>query len=326
MELSGRVDTAVLVGVLAFAYFGARRGLVQSVLDLAIDALVFLVAVANYRLVGDFLAGRFQGAMPFVVGYSFLGIVVVGELVTWLIRGFLGPPPIDKWRDADRTQFPGIVAGCVVGALRTFGAATCALIAVYAFPEAATWRDVATHAYSTRQVLLASTYLPSSLKLPLGTGPTDAVLYFTPASVPVDAIPIPTSAGSPGRPDGVSEIQLLDMTNLARRQSGLAALAADPRLSAMARDHTTEMATLAVLFHDSPTNGSITVRLRENGIAFEVSAENVAFSWSLEGAFNGLIQSPEHRRNIMSPDFHRVGVSVSRTDPSGFLVTQDFTD
>ena len=116
------------------------------------------------------------------------------------------------------------------------------------------------------------------------------------------------------------------MTNLARRQAGLPALIVVPRLNELAAEHTTEMARLALLFHDSPTSGSITDRLHAAAIPFRLSAENVGYSRSLEGAFSGLMLSPEHRRNIMSLDLHRMGVSVVRTDPTGFLLTQVFTD
>ena len=37
------------------------------------------------------------------------------------------------------------------------------------------------------------------------------------------------------------------------------------------------------------------------------------------------MNSPEHRRNILDPQFHRVGIGVQQSGLWGRMFTQDFT-
>jgi hypothetical protein len=83
------------------------------------------------------------------------------------------------------------------------------------------------------------------------------------------------------------------------------------------------MAEKHLLSHQFPGQNPLAGRLAETGIRFDRSGENVAFHENAEGAHRGLMNSPRHRDNILSPEFNAVGVGVVRRD--GLLwVTQDF--
>ena len=94
----------------------------------------------------------------------------------------------------------------------------------------------------------------------------------------------------------------------------------------VARQHSLEMYRLGYFAHDSPTYGSPADRLRLAGVSFTVAGENIAYAPTVSSAFRGLMASPEHRQNILSSDFHRIGVGVAQSSLWGVVVTQDFAD
>ncbi|MBI5518200.1 MAG: hypothetical protein HY909_30800 [Deltaproteobacteria bacterium] len=116
---------------------------------------------------------------------------------------------------------------------------------------------------------------------------------------------------------------MVSWINAARAQQGLAAMAADPRLDALAEGHSTDMARQGFFDHVSPTTGSPDDRVRASGLQVRGWAENIALNQSARGAFDALLQSPGHRANILDPNLRSVGVGLVR-GPRGLYVTQVF--
>jgi uncharacterized protein YkwD len=86
------------------------------------------------------------------------------------------------------------------------------------------------------------------------------------------------------------------------------------------------MFRMAYFAHDSPTLGSPSDRAHAAGVPFRALAENIAYAPSVTAAFAGLMASGEHRQNLLSADFSRVGIGVVESGLWGYMVTQDFAD
>jgi hypothetical protein len=123
--------------------------------------------------------------------------------------------------------------------------------------------------------------------------------------------------------DDQAERQLVEMLNLERARAGLPSLKVDDRLTQAARAHSVLMARAKQLSHQLPGEPRLPKRLAATNLRFNQDAENVAYDESAQGAHEGLMQSPPHRADILSPKYNTVGVGVFR---SGDLlwVTQDF--
>ena len=69
-------------------------------------------------------------------------------------------------------------------------------------------------------------------------------------------------------------------------------------------------------------------RLVEKGLCFPIlsAGENIAYAPTTALANDGLINSPEHRDNILSKDFNKIGVGVIDAGTYGKMFTQDFTN
>lgn len=123
--------------------------------------------------------------------------------------------------------------------------------------------------------------------------------------------------------DDPAEQQLVQMLNLERARAGLPSLRVDDRLTQSARAHSVLMANAKQLSHQFPGEPPLPKRLAATNLRFNRDAENVAYDYSVQQAHEGLMQSPPHRANILSPKYNTVGIGVLRRGDV-FWVTQDF--
>jgi uncharacterized protein YkwD len=122
--------------------------------------------------------------------------------------------------------------------------------------------------------------------------------------------------------------ELTRLVNQARRRHNLAALVGDARLAAIAGAHSQDMAAHGYTGHTSPTAGDLARRFREAGYAARAYGENVARGPTIVGVHEGLMRSPAHRANVLSPRFSRLGIGVVRHQAAlggeEWVVTEEF--
>jgi uncharacterized protein YkwD len=108
----------------------------------------------------------------------------------------------------------------------------------------------------------------------------------------------------------MAERRILELANADRAKAGLAPLAWHERSARVARAHSQEMRELGFVSHVSPTTGSAADRVQRAGIVTPVVLENLARAYSPAEAHAGLMNSPGHRANLMSPEATHVGMGV----------------
>lgn len=110
--------------------------------------------------------------------------------------------------------------------------------------------------------------------------------------------------------------QVLHLTNQARAQYGLAPLQAHPSLRIAATSHSQEMLALDYFSHTSPTAGRSgpSDRVRQAGASPNYIAENIFQASGHDAsvvadlAVQSWLQSPGHRRNMLSPQATHIGI------------------
>ena len=125
-----------------------------------------------------------------------------------------------------------------------------------------------------------------------------------------------------------AEARMLVLLNRDRAAAGLPALEADPAVAAVARAHSADMRDHDFVGHVSPTTGSAADRVAVAGIKTGVILENIARAYGVAEAQAGLMNSPGHRANALSPAATRVGIGITLgTEVAGrreLYVTQVF--
>ena len=138
----------------------------------------------------------------------------------------------------------------------------------------------------------------------------------TPKAISAQASPTVTE-------DKAAEQELLDLANQRRREAGAPALRLDTNLSNAARAHARLMVERRQLSHQFDGEPLLMPRLLETGLRLVHVGENVAFNSTVEKAFDALMQSPPHRRNLLDPSFNSAGFAAFWSNQRLYVV-QDF--
>lgn len=96
-----------------------------------------------------------------------------------------------------------------------------------------------------------------------------------------------------------------------RADHRLSPLITDHRLTVIAEAHAQELEKRNALLHLSPDTGTLTTRLKANGIVVLATAENLARADDVRGAMRAFLDSPGHLRNLLLPEVTHLGVGVA---------------
>jgi uncharacterized protein YkwD len=121
-----------------------------------------------------------------------------------------------------------------------------------------------------------------------------------------------------------AEAQMLDLINDDRAKAGLTLLKANEPLAAVARAHSADMKHNQFFGHTSPRTGDLEARLKTAHVLLKNSGENIAMDSSISRAHRSLMESPDHRKNILSDKFSEVGIGVVIDENHNLYVTEDF--
>lgn len=118
--------------------------------------------------------------------------------------------------------------------------------------------------------------------------------------------------------------QLLQMINIIREGEGIPKVSLDSALNSLAQNHANDMIQRNFFGHKNPDGNGPEERRVQAGISTEVG-ENLAYSESLISSMQGLLRSPIHRNNILSPAWTKVGIGITQ-DATGMLkIAQEFS-
>jgi len=122
------------------------------------------------------------------------------------------------------------------------------------------------------------------------------------------------------------EKELFHLINRERAKQGLSLLQISQSLIPLARRHSEDMAARSELTHITFDGKTYTERLKDAGLFFRGTGENIAFSQSFlpEVIHDSFMRSEGHRENILDPRFDRVGIGVFFREDEGYYITQDF--
>ena len=157
------------------------------------------------------------------------------------------------------------------------------------------------------------------------------------------AIPGATVTGSQTRGTGEEQQlaqQLFKQINQDRAANNLPPLAWEPRLEKSARQHDLVMAKGCGLAHQCPNEPDLGTRISQQGVQWQAVGENIGeggpvFSnddnWNMvlmihRGMMGEKPPDDGHRRNLLSKDFHRIGISIYIDSSNTLWLTEDFAN
>jgi uncharacterized protein YkwD len=151
----------------------------------------------------------------------------------------------------------------------------------------------------------------------------------------VVTVPCSKNAGSACSTDS-AELQMFQLLNNDRTALAQAPEAGahatplqwDPKLAAVARKHSQELAASGAFSHASADGTQPSVRLSKGGVQWVSMGENLAMDQTVVRAEAMLMNEPKfqenHRANIVNPTFTKVGVGIAAGPDGTLYITQEF--
>jgi len=313
------IDLLLAAVVVLGALSGWWRGFVVASLDLLSLVTSLVSAFLGYRMVADWLGELAPRLGVWIPPLSFVATFVLVHLVLSLIVRVLvfALPP--KLHAHSLNRFLGLAPGAANGLIN----ATVVAMLLLTIPIL---EDISTMA---RESEIASRLAAPAEQVEAKLAPIfDPAVRRTLQALTVQpesktSIPLRFRVATP-RPRPDLEARMLELVNAERAHRGLKALKADPELAEVARAHSRDMFARAYFSHVTPDGQDLSDRIRRAQLGYLNAGENLALAQTLGGAHQGLMNSPGHRKNILRPQFGRLGIGVLDGGAHGLMVTQNF--
>ncbi|MDI7816928.1 CAP domain-containing protein [Clostridioides difficile] len=119
--------------------------------------------------------------------------------------------------------------------------------------------------------------------------------------------------------------EVVDLVNIERSKAGLNPLTLDSSVSNVATKKSQDMIDNNYFSHNSPTYGSPFDMLKKFGISYKTAGENIAMGQKTpKEVVNAWMNSEGHRKNILNPNFSKIGVGVAQKSGGSLYWTQIF--
>ncbi|HFL3522170.1 TPA: CAP domain-containing protein [Clostridioides difficile] len=133
------------------------------------------------------------------------------------------------------------------------------------------------------------------------------------------------NSGSTSESFSAYQKEVVDLVNIERVKAGLNPLTLDSSISNVATKKSQDMIDNNYFSHNSPTYGSPFDMLKKFGISYKTAGENIAMGQKTpKEVVNAWMNSEGHRKNIMNPNFSKIGVGVAQKSGGSIYWTQIF--
>ncbi|MDN9636488.1 sporulation protein [Clostridioides difficile] len=133
------------------------------------------------------------------------------------------------------------------------------------------------------------------------------------------------NSGSTSENFSAYQKEVVDLVNVERAKAGLNPLTLDSSISNVATKKSQDMIDNNYFSHNSPTYGSPFDMLKKFGVSYKTAGENIAMGQKTpKEVVNAWMNSEGHRKNIMNPNFSKIGVGVAQKSGGSIYWTQIF--
>lgn len=315
------VDVVILIVIAFYLIGGFRKGLISALFQFIGLALTIFLAVKYYLAAGELIAGYFNVAPAFskLLGFLAIGFLVqaIYSVIAWLIYRLV--PSFIK------ESVPNRILGTVPAAIEGLIVVALVLTLTTVLPLNSKLKENIDKSKIGKPILFRGIALENYLEKYLRGVVEDTLTLLTVKPESSESIKLNFSPRNL-QIDEKAEDRMLMLVNEERAKRGLKPLTMDEKIREVARNHSREMFENGYFSHTGLDGSSPADRLTQAGIIFKVMGENLALSPTVESAHIGLMNSPDHRKNILTPQFGKVGIGVISSGIYGKMFTQDFTN
>lgn len=322
------LDLIIILIILFYIREGYNLGFTLSLLDLVSFIIAFIAALKFYAFFATFFTTFFNMPIGFANALAFFLVAFVSEIILTLIARrvtrYLPSLPRDTWYTKTFNSlnhwlgiFPGLISAFIILAF--------ILSIIVTFPSSPIIKEAVNNSVIGSKLVANTSQFESILNEIFGGALNETLNFLTVEPKSNETIQLHFKVTN-GTVDANAEAQMLQMVNQQRITQGLDPLVANSALRTIAREHSDDMFKRGYFSHYTPEGLSPFDRMSKANINYQYAGENLALAPSTSLAMQGLMNSPGHRANILSPNFHKVGIGVINGGIYGEMYTQDFTN
>ena len=314
-------DYIVIIVFLLYIFEGISLGLVSGAIGFVSTISAFFIGLALYHPLSAFMVEKLSlpkgisdaGAFLIVVSIAFSLISGLFALLRKKYLSFKAPKNLDS------------LGGAFFGFLSFFFIASFLIALLLSFPISGVVKDPVRNSVTGRFLSSQTQGFEKYVRQIFGGAIEDTINFSTvePGSNQSLSLNFKTTSGTV---DSRAEQEMLELVNIERNKNGLPSLAFDESLTELAESHAKDMLARGYFSHYTPEGLSPFDRMEQANISYQYAGENLAFAPDVNIAETGLMKSPGHRANILSPNFKKVGIGVINAGIYGEMFVQEFTD
>ena len=322
------LDIIIAAVIIFYAWEGYRLGFVGAVLDLVSFIGSFLIALRFYSGVGNLIVQTTNIPVGFANAIGFFIVAFVIEiLLSLLLRRVLYHLPKLQVAPEVKSVFSRVdhYAGILPGVISSLIILSFAFSLIVSLPSSPVIKKEIASSKIGGKLVAQTANFEKTLRGVFGGAINETLTFLTVEPESNSTVDLHFTVANP-QPDSAAENQMLQMVNRERTKRGFAPLVMDERLRTLARKYAADMFRRGYFSHYSPEGTSPFDRMEASNIDFITAGENLALAPSTELAMDGLMNSPGHKANILSPEFGRVGIGAMQGGIYGLMFAQEFTD
>lgn len=314
-------DLVIITAIVLFTLSGYFKGFIRQLADFIIIIVALFLSVQFYNQLSGYVSSRFSLAPNFSKIIAFFAIWIVVQFILNVIVYFFYPKIPEKLRKSIINKGLGSIPGFLWGVI--FVAIFLTLFV--AFPVQNHYKDAVMGSKTGSYIVRKSSGIEKYVANIFGGAINDTLTFLTVKPNSGETVDLGFRTNNLSI-DEKSEDAMLKLVNEERTSRGLKPLVMDEKLREVARAHSRDMFVRGYFAHQNPDGKDPFARMEDAGIKFIIAGENLALAPNVDLAHEGLMNSPGHRANILTPEFGKIGIGCIDGGQYGKMFSQEFTN
>jgi len=323
------VDAIILVILAYYAYRGYGQGFISILIELSGYVVAYIIAL-KYSYIGTHLVTTyFHKTLPPAYETT-IGIAVIWT-VTMIIYYLLAPFLIKFIPSFISHSLPNKIIGVAGSLVKGVLIVSILVFIASILPLPKPYKEAVNTSYIGSRVLVGTKYLEEKFgsNVTSSINQTISQISLLPANL--------TSTPSASEPlihlgytvqnttiDPADEATMFAFVNAQRAERHIPKLKLNDQLTQVSRDYGAYMFANGFFSHITPAGQSPLDRVKKTSLSFTYIGENIAKAPDVNAADTGFMNSPEHKANILDPNYTEVGIGVVDGGMYGKMFIQDF--
>lgn len=321
------VDLVIILVLIFYAIEGASSGFIDSFLDLLGFVISFFAGLTFYSFFGKLLSDNFAIPNGFANAIGFFLAAFLFQISSSIVlKGVIGNRLSKFFTKRDFTKVINRVLGAATAVFSGLLLASFILTMIVTLPLSPMIKKPVSSSKIAKGLTSNTQSVAATINSVFGGAVNETLSFLTVEPKGDESVNLNFKTDS-FSVDNEAEKEMLQMVNSERISNGVEPLKLGSQaLINVAREHCKDMFKRGYFSHYTPEGLSPFDRMVNGGVSFNAAGENLALAPNVELAHKGLMQSPGHRKNILSKDFGRVGIGVIDGGIYGEMFCQEFTN